>query len=283
MNRENEATTAPRNPYGAVAIAGFEAACLGIAARFTSRYNSIVSGLRIKLLRGVAVVSAGALLWGCNKAPAGANAGKKSSAGGLVPAGNTGKPLPTYTFAGDDMKRRHPEVAAFVTQFLETCLTGDYVAYRRLVSRFEKPESKERFAAIYRGLQSIIVESIEPLEAGRLAAMMRGAERSQIVDTSTSQPNAATPASPDGDASPERTTIYVVTSTINFDPASKVDLRHHSRKVAILVFQEEGAWRMAPAPAQLQPRERLSRASDSQPAENAEPIPDYPWEQDGDS
>ncbi|MFN0137787.1 MAG: hypothetical protein ACKVS9_16915, partial [Phycisphaerae bacterium] len=125
--------------------------------------------------------------------------------------------LPQYRFASDAGHLQHPEAAAFVTQFLETCLAGDYVAYRRLVSRYENPESKERFQAIYYGLRSITVIKLEPLPP--IAELPEGTFR--------------------------------VISEAEFDPAAKVSLRHRSRKIAILAFLEEGQWRMRPAPAAL--------------------------------
>ena len=52
------------------------------------------------------------------------------------------------------------------------------------------------------------------------------------------------------------------------------------RAIAILVFPEEGEWRMVPAPSELQPQRRGQRATatSSAPAEDAAPVVEYPWE-----
>jgi hypothetical protein len=150
---------------------------------------------------------------------------------------------PQYSFA-PGVRDAHPEVAAFVRTFLETCLAGDYTGYRKLVSRLGKPESKDRFQAVYYAIRSVTVESIEPIEVRE----------------------APQPA-------------YRVVSAIDFNPDRKVALRGGNRSIAMIVFQEDGEWRMLPAPSDLQPQGHPA-ATASAPAEL--PAPDMPWDQDGD-
>lgn len=190
-------------------------------------------------------------------------------------------PLPTYRFRDEDLKRAYPDVTAFVTQFLETCLTGDYLAYRRLVSRYENPESRERFSAIYQGIESITVESIEPIDPARFARLSRGGPK---APGSEQPPGDAASTESTGEGSPtaQRTPAYRVVSSVTFSPQSKASLRHKSRSIAILVFEELGDWRMAPAPAELQPRDASRGESTDAEAAESQPSPDYPWEQDGD-
>lgn len=148
--------------------------------------------------------------------------------------------LPSYTFA-PGVESAHPEVAVFVRSFMETCLAGDYRGYRRLVSRFDAPESEQRFKAIYQAVQRATIRSIEALP-------QRGEAR---VD-------------------------YLVLSEIVFDPASNIAIRRRSREVAMLVFLEDGHWRMARAPSELQPQpdEENDVAPQSAPASG----PSYPWD-----
>jgi hypothetical protein len=69
--------------------------------------------------------------------------------------------------------------------------------------------------------------------------------------------------------------VYLVISSVTFDSEHKVALRRPNRKLAILVFQEEGEWRMGPAPPRFQPGEEMEpQISASAPAG---PEPHYPW------
>jgi len=153
------------------------------------------------------------------------------------------KQRPTYKFM-PGLREEHPEVCGFVREFLETCLAGNYEDYRKLVSRAVSPESKERFQAIYYAIKSVTVETIEAVELAELPAA-----------------------------------AYRVVSTVDFHPDRKVTLRvGANRDIAILVFKEEGRWRMVPAPAELQPEEKRP-ATTSAPSTSA---PHYPWDEDGD-
>lgn len=181
-----------------------------------------------------------------------------SSVAATAPATQTTRKLPAYRFADDALVTRHPDVAAFVRNFLETCLTGDYAAYRKLVSRNEEPQSREKFDRVYSGLSNIDVELIEVLPEEKVKALP--------------MPAGISPTGP----------VYRVVSLVQFDPDANISLRYRSRKLAILAFEEDGHWRMRTAPSKMQPRDE--RATDSQPADSqpAELVPDFPWELDGD-
>jgi len=196
-------------------------------------------------VRGFAALAAAlaVAICGCDqKAPS-----SQPSAGVREPPIAPPSVLPSYEFAADCDRTSHPDVSAFVTQFVETCLAGDYVGYRRLVSRYDNPESRERFQAIYHGLRSIRILQIEKL--------------------------------PQVEGLPEGS--FRVVTEANFDPAAKVALRHRSRKVAILVFPEDGGYRLRPAPAQLQPQEDDLIEPTSAPATTTS-APSYPWDREGD-
>ncbi|MBI5865651.1 MAG: hypothetical protein HZB38_14310 [Planctomycetes bacterium] len=139
--------------------------------------------------------------------------------------------LPQYRFVDDTLPAKFPDAAAFVREFLETCLTGDYAAYRRLVSRHEEPQSRERFERLYANLRLIDIETIEPLKVETIAGLPwpTGVQRPDV--------------------------IYLIVSSVHFDPQANISLRHRERKIAILAFAEDGVWRMRPAPSRLQPRE----------------------------
>lgn len=152
--------------------------------------------------------------------------------------------LPECTFA-DGLKEQHPEVSAFVNAFLQTCLNGDYSGYRRMVSRTKTPVDKERFQAIYYAIKSVSVDAIDPVAHEDL---------------------------------PE--TAYRVVSSVEFLPEKEIALRRGAnQKIAILVFKEDGQWRMLPAPPKLQPRAPTPTTT-SAPTTTR---PTYPWEDDGDS
>lgn len=155
---------------------------------------------------------------------------------------------PRYTFA-DDLRTEYPEVSAFVQRFLETCLAGDYAGYRRLVSRSVEPASRERFEAVYHALERLTIYEI------------RAIERRQL---------------------PSR--AYVVLSRVELQPERKAALRKGVDKIAILVFQELGEWRMMPAPSDLQPARagRQQSAQREASSESTTTAPAYPWDEFGD-
>lgn len=153
--------------------------------------------------------------------------------------------LPNFTLAAG-LREEHPDASAFVDEFLQTCLAGDYAGYRRFVSRYVTPESRERFTAIYHAVRAVRVESIKPIDAPRVSAG----------------------------------TSYLINCQVEFDPDSPVRRRHLDPELAILVFKEEGQWRMRPAPASMQPRKPAATEPASQPAASA---PAYPWDEDVDS
>lgn len=201
---------------------------------------------RARVLRacpGLAAITLAAALLGCDR---GASSTAAGAGADQAPPEEPTRPAPTLTFPAE-IRAPYPEVSAFLDEFLNTCLGGeqeDYAAYRRLVSRAFTPESRERFEAIYHAIESVTVESIEPIE----------------------YPLIPPPA-------------YRVVSTVELKPERQVKLRETHRKIAILVFKEGSDWRMAPAPAQLQPQEEEPAASASAPTTSG---PAYPWDEEGD-
>lgn len=186
----------------------------------------------------VAVLLAG-LLVGCD------GEGKSASKSGArsSPPAKPEQRLPTLTFP-HEVRAAYPEVSAFLDEFLNTCLVGDYAGYRRLVSRAYTPESRERFDAIYQAIEAVTIESIEPIEILRVPPP-----------------------------------VYRVTSTVELNSQERAQLRETHRKIAILVFREGDNWRMAPAPAEYQPGEEPPPATSSAPTTSA---PSYPWDEEGD-
>jgi len=186
-------------------------------------------------------VAASLLLAGCDRGPRSRSRDDNTAKATPAHAVN----LPEYRFEFD-VDAADPAVVGFIRQFLETALAGDYPGYRRLVSRYETPESEQRFEAIFGALRLLEVVSIELMDFTR------------------------------HDGAP----VYRVISRVEFDPASNVSLRHRDRAIAILVFKEDGEWRMMPAPPDLQP-ERDARAATTAPAEPSTQ-PSYPWDETGD-
>lgn len=152
---------------------------------------------------------------------------------------------PRYSFA-PGLAEQHPEVVAFMRHFLETCLAGDYQGYRRLVARVAEPESRSRFERILHSLQSLAVESIEPITLPTLTA----------------------PA-------------YVVVGEAGFTLDERVARyrRKGPRRIAVLVLEEDGEWRMTLAPAELQP---VSEEEEPTSAPTTTSAPSFPWDEDGD-
>jgi hypothetical protein len=166
--------------------------------------------------------------------------------------------LPQYRFTDPTIETKYPDAANFVREFLESCLAGDYPAYRKLVSRYEEPQRREQFDKLALNLKRIEVESIAELGDVELRAVPRP------VGVDLSPP------------------AYLVISAIEFaNPDAGLALRYKNRKLAILVFREEGEWRMRPAPSKMQPREPHA-TPETVTEESAEPVPDYPWDRDGD-
>lgn len=150
--------------------------------------------------------------------------------------------LPRYSFA-PGLEHKYPGPCAFLVEFLETCLADDYQGYRDMVSRRFEPETRERFEAIYRAIQTVHVDSIEPVSLPALSDE-----------------------------------VYRVISDIKLDPTQAVSVRGPNRKIAILVLREQGKWRMVTAPPQLQPKPTPPPTSAPAPASQ----PTYPWDAAGD-
>ncbi len=158
-------------------------------------------------------------------------------------------PRPRYDLP-IELRTAHPEAADFVDRFLTTCLAGNYTEYRRLVSRTRVPESRERFEAIYRGLESVQVESIEPIDAERM-------------------PELPAPA-------------YMVVSKLEIREESRLGQRRMRDRIAIVAFVEGDDWRMIPAPASMQPEsEPETAAAPAAPVEPEFVEPYFPWDQPG--
>jgi len=187
----------------------------------------------------LAALLAGSLL-GCD---GGASSSPPTSETATEPAAQPAQRLPVYEITRG-LRMEYPEVVAFLDEFLNTCLVGDYAGYRHLVSRAHTPESRERFDAIYQATEAVAVESVELIDVPRIPPP-----------------------------------VYLVISAVELDPQQKIKLRETHRKIAILVFKEGEAWRMAPAPAELQPKDEPPPTTTSAPTTSA---PAYPWDEDGD-
>jgi hypothetical protein len=194
------------------------------------------------------------VLVGCNRSDS-----KKARKGDPANDASPARPavLPQYRFTDPALETKFPDAAAFVREFLESCLAGDYPAYRKLVSRYEEPQRREQFDKLATNLKRIEVESIVELGEAELRAVPRP------VGVELSPP------------------AFLIISAIEFaNPDASVALRYRNRKLAILVFREEGQWRMRPAPSKMQPRE--AQATENVTDDTGEPVPDYPWDRDGD-
>jgi hypothetical protein len=103
--------------------------------------------------------------------------------------------------------------------------------------------SRDRFEAIYHAIRLVEVESIRALNQ----------------------------------RTPENEIAYLVVSHVEVDPKSRVAVKHRDPRLAILVFKEDGAWRMRPAPSEMvatsQPESGEAAATSSAPV--------YPWDEDG--
>lgn len=151
-------------------------------------------------------------------------------------------PKPEYAFA-PGLEEQYPQVTDFLRRFMENSLAGDYAAYRRMVSRLADPESRLRFETILNALQKLTIESIEEVDLQQVSG-----------------------------------SAYRIVSRVDFLPHHKVTLRRgDNSRVAILVFEEEGELRMAPAPAEHQPA-----PEEAGPTSGPTTAPSYPWDVDGD-
>ncbi len=146
--------------------------------------------------------------------------------------------LAQYRFA-PGLAEAHPEVAAFLRGFLETCLARDYEGYRRMLSTSATPDSRERFEALFNALEAITIDAIEPR----------------------------------ADASLEDGRAFVVRWTVDIDPTTPLGQRRARRHVAALVHRELGIWRIRPAPGEKRSADGAAPAS--APVASA---PSYPWE-----
>lgn len=206
------------------------------------RPNEIRRSLSRRAAALSTVLLASLPLVGCNKEPKANQNGNQArpAPGEMIPASPN---RPAFEFAAG-LETEYPAVCSFVNEFLTICLNGDYPAYRKLVTKRREPEPRERFQAIYYSIKRVSIDGITLQHVHDL---------------------------------PEPT--YLVKATVSLDPESRVAVRGSNRQIAILAFQENGEWRMAPAPAGLQPgRTGEGPATSSAPAD----APTYPWESDGD-
>jgi hypothetical protein len=199
----------------------------------------ILSHLRLRQLLFVAALAGALALPACNRGPS-------STSQPARPARDDPDRVappavkPEYHFA-PELREQFPEITAFMQRFIETCAAGDYAGYRRLVSHYCDPESRDRFQAVLNGIQTLNVTSIERLDRPRLSDE-----------------------------------VYLVTCKLDFLPGAKVHLRRRIDAVAILVLKEIGDWRMMPAPADLQPT-----AEEAETPLTTTSAPSYPWDEDG--
>lgn len=145
-----------------------------------------------------------------------------------------------------DIKSARFEVQQFVERFLNICAAGDYAGYRKLVSRTTTPQSEKRFSTVFYAVKQISVQAIDEIDNARF---------------------------------PEST--FRVVMKVEFLPGKQAELRRNRDEVAILVFPEEGEWRMRAAPNELQPRGTSSQPTSDESPTDTQPAPEYPWEEDG--
>lgn len=152
------------------------------------------------------------------------------------------RPRIEYTYP-PALREKHPDIAPFVDEVLETVIRGDYPHYRELVARQRSPESQERFDLIRDSVRRIAVTAIDEVKL----------------------PEAPPP-------------VYRVLTGFELDPQSKAAQQIETRAVAILVFREAGDWRMVFAPPAYQPRQAPTTAPTTQPTDEPN-LPDYPWDE----
>lgn len=152
---------------------------------------------------------------------------------------------PEYTIP-PEIRDAQPDIAKFLRAFLETCLTGDYPGYRKFVSRREQPETQDRFKRIYDAIEHLTVQRVEEVQVAMLPAP-----------------------------------TFVVVSSVTFVPGRTPVFGEDRREIAIIVFREEGEWRMLPAPSRFQPERRRPDGSSQPASQPDEPTVEYPWEEYG--
>lgn len=206
-----------------------------------------VGDLRSKRLATLSVHLLLSILCACDGG-ASASAGKTSEEHERQVIDSAG-PRPEFSIP-IELRTAAPEAADFVDRFLSLCLSGDYTGYRRLVSRTTTPESKQRFQAIYLGLELVTVESIERITPGK---------KSRLPSE-----------------------VYRVVSNLEVRPSSRLDERGIRRRIAILVFKEHNEWRMIPAPQRWQPVENEPPAPQDSTEDEPEEA-DFPWDEDVDN
>jgi hypothetical protein len=171
----------------------------------------------------------------------GKNAAVSKSAASQKPVEPAG-PKPDYAFAAG-LDDEYPEVVRFLRHFMETALAGDYAGYRRLVSRVADPESRARFEKVLNSLRSLTIESIEETHL------------------------------------PDVREAYRVVAAAELRPEAQETLRRrNNNRLAILVLEEEGEFRMMLASSDLQPAETQPQPATA-PTGTA---PNYPWRSEGD-
>lgn len=167
--------------------------------------------------------------------------------------------LPRYEI-DETLRHEYPHIVRFLEQFLETCLANDYAGYRKMVTRRVEPEPRDRFESIYRAIDRVVVASLRKIDPSGPVPELRGFEGPLFLAIARIELNA--PPTGTGPAA-----------------ATKVN-RNRVRDIAIVIFEEDGDWRMAPAPSRYQPasEQPTGDSAQSQPTSKIS----YPWDESGD-
>lgn len=176
-------------------------------------------------------------------------AADQSGAGNGGSDRSTGMPArATYGFS-PGLGESHPVIVALLERAFDSILSGDYQAYRRLIVTARDPEPEDRFRLIHEALREVTVTEIQPIDDRRIPAY-------------------------DGPA-------YLVRMEFTLDPESRAARAIGNRAVTLLVLKDADDWRLAMAPAALQPNRAKPEVSPL-PSAAEPPLPDYPWDENVD-
>lgn len=129
----------------------------------------------------------------------------------------------------DRLRVEDPSVNEFILKAIQTCVSGDYEAFRLLWTARQDPLSEQEFKRGWAAVEKVRIENIRPFRT------------------------------PEGDI------VYAARARVELDPA---EVPEPVRDIVLLLVRESEQWRLAPAPPSVREelKKFIASESDTQPA-----------------
>jgi hypothetical protein len=141
----------------------------------------------------------------------------------------------------DGLRVDDPTVNEFILKAIETCVSGDYEAFRLLWTARQDPLSEQEFKRGWAAVQKVRIDNIRPFRT------------------------------------PEGEIVYAARAHVQLDPA---EVPEPDRDIVLLLVKESEQWRLAPAPPSVREELKKFTASAAETQPNGETPATQPDSQD---